>query len=100
MFGKGISKTGDILDLAVKENIVEKSGAWFAYGGSKIGQGRENAKKIFKRKSGSFRRNRKEVREFYSLIPKEEGAEAQNADSTNTEKSVEGLQPAERNKED
>ena len=44
MFGKGISKTGDILDLAVKENIVEKSGAWFAYGGSKIGQGRENAK--------------------------------------------------------
>ena len=44
MFGKGISKEGDILDLAVKENIVEKSGAWFAYGGSKIGQGRENAK--------------------------------------------------------
>lgn len=44
MFGKGISKEGDILDLAVKENIVEKSGAWFAYGGSKIGQGRENSK--------------------------------------------------------
>ncbi len=44
MFGKGISKEGDILDLAVKENIVEKSGAWFAYGGVKIGQGRENAK--------------------------------------------------------
>ena len=44
MFGKGISKEGDILDLAVKENIVEKSGAWFAYDGSKIGQGRENAK--------------------------------------------------------
>lgn len=44
MFGKGISKEGDILDLAVKENIVEKSGAWFAYSGSKIGQGRENAK--------------------------------------------------------
>ena len=44
MFGKGISKEGDILDLAVKENIVEKSGAWYAYNGSKIGQGRENAK--------------------------------------------------------
>ncbi len=44
MFGRGISKEGDILDLAVKENIVEKSGAWFAYNGSKIGQGRENAK--------------------------------------------------------
>ena len=44
MFGKGISKEGDLLDLAVKEDIVDKSGAWFAYNGSKIGQGRENAK--------------------------------------------------------
>ena len=44
MFGKGISKEGDVLDLAVKENIVEKSGAWYAYNGAKIGQGRENAK--------------------------------------------------------
>ena len=44
MFGKGISREGDILDLAAKENIVEKSGAWYAYEGSKIGQGRENAK--------------------------------------------------------
>ncbi|WP_077612188.1 recombinase RecA [Clostridium sp. Marseille-P2415] len=44
MFGRGISREGDILDLAVKENIVEKSGAWFAYNNAKIGQGRENAK--------------------------------------------------------
>ncbi|MBO6164348.1 MAG: recombinase RecA, partial [Lachnospiraceae bacterium] len=44
MFGKGISFTGDVLDLAVKVNIVEKSGAWFNYNGAKIGQGRENAK--------------------------------------------------------
>lgn len=44
MFGKGISKIGDILDLAVKENIVIKSGAWFSYNGEKIGQGRENSK--------------------------------------------------------
>lgn len=44
MFGKGISKVGDILDLAVKDNIVVKSGAWFSYNGEKIGQGRENAK--------------------------------------------------------
>ncbi len=43
MFGKGISKEGDILDLAVNLNIVNKSGAWFAYEGNKIGQGRENA---------------------------------------------------------
>ncbi len=44
MFGKGISKEGDILDLAVKENIVNKAGAWFSYNGEKIGQGRENTK--------------------------------------------------------
>ena len=44
MFGKGISREGDILDLAVKDDIVEKSGAWYAYQGTKIGQGRENAK--------------------------------------------------------
>ena len=45
MFGKGISKEGDILDLAVGLNLVSKSGSWFAYNGEKIGQGRENAKK-------------------------------------------------------
>ena len=44
MFGKGISKVGDILDLAVANDIVDKSGAWYAYNGNKIGQGRENAK--------------------------------------------------------
>ncbi len=44
MFGQGISKYGDILDLAVKQDIVQKSGAWFSYDGAKIGQGRENAK--------------------------------------------------------
>ena len=44
MFGKGISKEGDVLDLAASVGIVQKSGAWFAYGGDKIGQGRENAK--------------------------------------------------------
>ncbi len=44
MFGKGISKEGDILDLAADKDVVNKSGAWYAYGGDKIGQGRENAK--------------------------------------------------------
>ncbi len=44
MYGEGISKTGDLLDLAVKHNVVEKAGAWFSYNNSKIGQGRENSK--------------------------------------------------------
>jgi len=44
MYGTGISREGDLLDLASTENIVEKSGAWYAYEGERIGQGRENAK--------------------------------------------------------
>ena len=44
MYGKGISKEGDIIDLALKGDIIEKTGAWFSYGDMKIGQGRENAK--------------------------------------------------------
>ena len=45
MYNEGISKSGDILDLAAAGEIVEKSGAWYAYGGNKIGQGREATKK-------------------------------------------------------
>ena len=48
MYGKGISKTGELLDLGIKANIVEKSGSWFAYNGEKLGQGRENAKQFLK----------------------------------------------------
>ena len=44
MYGEGISKTGELVDLGVKAGVIEKSGAWFAYGGQKIGQGRENSK--------------------------------------------------------
>jgi recombination protein RecA len=44
MYNEGISKSGDVLDQATNKNIVEKSGAWFAYNGEKIGQGREAAK--------------------------------------------------------
>lgn len=48
MYGEGISKMGEILDLGVQANIVEKAGAWFSYGGQRIGQGRENAKKFLR----------------------------------------------------
>ena len=46
MYGEGVSKTGELLDLGVNANIVEKSGAWFSYSGQRIGQGRENAKRF------------------------------------------------------
>ena len=48
MYGEGISRTGDLLDLAVEHRIVDKSGAWYAYGGERLGQGRENAKQSLK----------------------------------------------------
>lgn len=48
MYGEGISKEGDVLDIAVKEEIIQKSGAWFSYGDTRLGQGRENAKTFFK----------------------------------------------------
>ena len=48
MYGEGISKMGELLDLGVKAGVVEKSGAWFSYGDERIGQGRENAKTFLK----------------------------------------------------
>ncbi|MEN8136314.1 MAG: recombinase RecA [Thermodesulfobacteriota bacterium] len=48
VYGEGISKTGDLLDLAAEQDIVEKSGAWYSYNGERIGQGRENAKGFLK----------------------------------------------------
>ena len=48
IYGKGISKEGNILDMAVKLDIIEKSGAWFSYQGNRLGQGRENAKKYLR----------------------------------------------------
>jgi recombination protein RecA len=48
MFGEGISKVGELIDLGVKANVVEKSGAWFSYDTQRLGQGRENAKTFLK----------------------------------------------------
>ncbi len=50
LYGTGISREGDVLDLAVTANIVEKSGAWYSFGGERLGQGRENVKKLFREK--------------------------------------------------
>jgi recombination protein RecA len=48
MYGEGISREGDLLDLAVENKVIEKSGAWFAYGGERLGQGRENVKQYLR----------------------------------------------------
>ncbi len=67
MFGEGISRVGDILDLAAENNIVNKSGAWYAYEGSKIGQGRENAKQYLKDNTAVCEEIERKVRELFSL---------------------------------
>ncbi len=69
MFGKGISKEGDILDLAADAGIVIKSGAWFAYNDAKIGQGRENAKQYLIDNPAICQEIEEKVREKYMLHP-------------------------------
>ncbi len=75
MFGKGISREGDILDLAANNNIVNKSGAWYAYNGEKIGQGRENAKQYLKEHADVMAELDRKVREQYGLIDAQEEPE-------------------------
>ncbi len=67
MFGKGISTEGDILDLATKNRIVEKSGAWYSYNNEKIGQGRENAKIFLETNPEIMKEIEEKVRQFYGL---------------------------------
>ncbi len=67
MFGEGISVVGDILDLAAGNNIVNKSGAWYAYEGNKIGQGRENAKQYLRDNPAVCAEVERKVRELFNL---------------------------------
>ncbi len=67
MFGEGISMVGDVLDLAADNNIVNKSGAWYAYEGNKIGQGRENAKQYLKDNPAVCEEIERKVRELFNL---------------------------------
>jgi recombination protein RecA len=77
MFGQGISREGDVLDLAVNAGIVNKSGAWYAYEGDKIGQGRENAKTYIHENPAFFDMLEAKVRDFYFTQPDDEDAAVQ-----------------------
>lgn len=67
MFGQGISREGDILDLAAELNIIAKSGAWYAYEGNKIGQGRENAKQYLRDNAEIWKSIEEKVRAHYGF---------------------------------
>jgi recombination protein RecA len=79
MYGEGISREGDMLDLAVNNNLVEKSGSWFSYKGERIGQGRENAKQFLKENQDIAAKMEAEVRKTLGLIPPAEKAQAASA---------------------
>jgi recombination protein RecA len=74
MYGEGISKTGDLLDLGVDKRIIEKSGAWFAYGGERLGQGRENAKQFLKENPEIFKAIDERVRRELGMVRETEPA--------------------------
>jgi recombination protein RecA len=76
MYGEGISREGDLLDLAVNGNLVEKSGSWFSYKGERIGQGRENAKQFLKENKDIAVKIETDVRKSLGLISVEDKAQA------------------------
>lgn len=70
IYGEGVSREGEIVDLAADLNILEKSGAWYSYKGEKIGQGKENVKLLLKENKDLKKELDTKIREFYELIPK------------------------------
>jgi recombination protein RecA len=74
MYGEGISREGDLLDLAVDRRIVEKSGTWFAFSGERLGQGRENVKQFLKENPATFKSIEEKVRKELGLVREPEVA--------------------------
>ena len=71
MYGEGVSKEGELIELAVNANIIEKSGAWFAYNGEKIGQGKENVKLLLKENTELCKEIESKTCEYYGISSKE-----------------------------
>ena len=74
LYGEGISREGDLLDLAATQNIVEKSGSWYSYKGERIGQGRENARAFLKENKDTLAKLEAEVRKVLGLAPAAQAA--------------------------
>jgi recombination protein RecA len=79
IYGEGISKEGDLIDLGVANNVIEKSGSWFSYKGERIGQGRENARQFLKDHADMWTAVDTELRRLLGLIPKESAVNGQPA---------------------
>ena len=94
MFGKGISKEGDILDLAANVGIVVKSGAWYSYNGNKIGQGRENTKQYLASHPEVLAELDRKVRIYYGLISDDETQDSEGKDSASDEAMLKEVEDA------
>ena len=66
MYGEGVSRTGEIVDLGAQANVLEKSGAWYSYNGEKVGQGKENVKEWLKKNPNVMKEIEQKIREFYN----------------------------------
>ncbi len=87
MYGEGISKTGELLDMAVEKDIIHKSGSWFSYGDIRIGQGRENAKEYLSEHEDEMNEINIKVREAYG-IPDENGNVPESQDKNTTQSAM------------
>ena len=67
MYGEGVSREGELCDLAAEAGIIEKSGAWYSYNGNKLGQGKENVKELFKNDKKLCAEIDSKVRDFYEI---------------------------------
>ncbi|MBM6954408.1 recombinase RecA [Limosilactobacillus coleohominis] len=90
MYGTGISKTGELLDMAVDKDLVKKSGAWYSYGSDRIGQGRENAKKWLEDHPEQMQVLMTKVREAYNMpVSEEDKAKANGDDNSSQQETIE-----------
>ena len=87
MYGEGISKTGELLDMAVEKDIIHKSGSWFSYGDTRIGQGRENANEYLSEHEDEMNEINIKVREAYG-IPDENGNVPESQDKNTTQSAM------------
>jgi recombination protein RecA len=96
LYGEGISREGDILDLAVTNNIVEKSGAWFSYSGERIGQGRENVRQYLKDNRDTFAKIDTELRQKLGISAKTQSPEPPPVPPNGAVHAQEAVRPARR----
>ena len=93
MYGKGISQSGELLDMAADKNIIDKAGSWYSYKSDRIGQGRENAKKYLEDHPDIYQEIETQVRQAYGIDEKSI------ADRENPEKIKEKREAAEKSEE-